>query len=798
MDGEGDDPTASSGGPPGEVTRRWAVNDPSTVDRRVASAEHEPPVHARYAHRDLIGRGGQGVVFRVHDRELGRDVALKTVYRRRFSPEESQAFIEEVNAAASLEHPNIIPIYDSGLLDDGRPFYTMRLVSGRSLAQVLHEEDGAGQASSEWSLTRLVQAVQQTCLALEMAHGRGVLHRDVKPSNILLGPHGEVLLVDWGIAKITTSLRVRTDSDILKLTAAYASPEQACGDTLDARTDLYSLGVVLYQILAGRLPFAQETRAEILAAVLRDEPPPPEQVAPDRVVPPELSALALRALAKDAAARPQTARALHDELQAFLEGVRDRERRAAGAAALCEEAEGAVRRHAEARARVAEREADVERLQRVHPAWQPIAEKRPLLDARRALAASVDDVEASYLEAVEHYTDALAHLSTHVAARRGLTDLYWERFRQSERDGDVAAARALRLMVERFHDGRLEHELRGDGSLELEVDPPSAELTLHPLIERDLVLVDGPGRQLGRGSVSIDALPMGSYVIVAHADGFEPARYPVCIARSDAWRGKLRLLEKGALPPGFVYVPATEAWLGGDSRATNSWPLRRVTIGSFAIAKHPVTFGEYCEFLDSLGDDALVAEHLPRVETEGALVARVGARYEPRIDVLLSDGLATRHGDGASIRLPVVGVSRTDAEAYAAWRSRELRVRCRLPTAEEWELASRGVDRRRHPWGDPFDAALSYVRDSVPGRPEIAPIGVAEADESVYGVRDMAGCVQEWTASWLDEPRTFAEVRGGGWSMSGSMSRCAWRGAAGVVTRGVVLGFRLGVEISSA
>ena len=198
-----------------------------------------PPVHPRYEPREIIGRGGEGVVHRVFDKELGRDVALKTLRPERLNPDGIEAFLEEARAAAGLEHPNVVPIHDVGVFTDGRPFYTKRLVSGQSLAEVLRgQADGMAADDDDWSLVSLVQVIQQTCRALTVAHDRGIIHRDVKPGNILIGTFGETLLVDWGISKVSGSSRAATATGVVKGTIGYLSPEQARAEPLDARSDL--------------------------------------------------------------------------------------------------------------------------------------------------------------------------------------------------------------------------------------------------------------------------------------------------------------------------------------------------------------------------------------------------------------------------------------------------------------------------------------------------------------------------------------------------------------------------------
>lgn len=769
------------------------------------------PDHDRYVFREILGQGGQGVVFRVFDAELDRDVALKTLLPDESDAELAALFVEEARATARLGHPNIIPIFDVGRLGDDRPYYTMQLVTGRSLREVLRERndhafDPAAQ-DHEWRLPRLVQVVLQVCNALDLAHQRGVLHRDVKPANIMLGPFGEVLLVDWGIAKRSGSrspgggrlfpdlVASETELGTIKGTIAYMPPEALRGEPLTARADVYAVGVVLHEILTGKLPFDAERTTELIRRALEEPLRRPQEVSPQRHVPPVLSEVVVSAIAKEPDERLPSARALADELQAFLEDTADREKRLAASAKLRDEARAALRLH-EQTAREAERlEQDMEELRERHPPWQPLDEKGPLIDARKRATELRHRHWTSFVDAANRYTDALAHVPDEPGVREELTDLFWPRFLDAEHQRRELEAVTYRKLVERFHDGRLELELKGDGSLDLEVSPAHAELMLHPLVEQGIALVDGPGEPLGRGDVHLERLPMGSYVVVATAEGCEPVRYPVCIERSTRWKGALKLPAIGSLPDDFVFIPGTRAWQGGDPSAKGSLDLHQVEVSSAALSRHLVTFDEYCVFLAECVDDP--ASPLgPRVGSDGSLCTRTrDGAWVPFAGQDVTPHFAATFGPAALGRVPVFGVTRACAHAYLTWASERHGRGYRLPTAAEWELAARGTDRRIYPWGNRWDDAACHTGRCFREEPDLAPVGTFALDAGPHGVRGLAGELCEWTSSWFDEARQLVEARGGAWDLAEGDARAARRRGVSPGVRNSSLGFRLALDV---
>jgi tetratricopeptide (TPR) repeat protein len=273
-----------------------------------------PAPFGRYELRELLGEGGMGSVYLAHDTQLDRPVALKLP---RFADEERpqarERFLREARAAAGLRHPNICPVYDAGEL--GPDLYlSMAYVEGEPLSRRLRRE-GPLPAREAATLARAV------ALAMDEAHRHGVIHRDLKPSNVMLDLRGQPVVMDFGLAR-----RAGTAGDV-RLTGAgsvlgtpqYMSPEQAAGDSaaVGPASDVYSLGVILYEMLTGQLPFRAETTGRLLAQVQRDEPPPPRRLRPD--LDPRLEAVCLRALAKEPGQRFATMAEFAEALAPFAE-----------------------------------------------------------------------------------------------------------------------------------------------------------------------------------------------------------------------------------------------------------------------------------------------------------------------------------------------------------------------------------------------------------------------------------------------------------------------------------------------
>ena len=307
-------------------------SDDATTDAMATEATLSSPptsntgtLPARYRLAGSLGRGGMGEVLLATDTQIDRQVAIK---RMLIDPSGSAVarFLREAKVQGRLDHPAIVPVYELANDTEGRPFFVMKRLVGTTLADVLARQT----TEARYSRQKLLRAFADVCLAIELAHSRGVIHRDLKPANIMLGDYGEVYVLDWGIARITgeTDPELRapvtgdaqlTQAGAILGTPGYMAPEVVTADFIDHRADVFALGTILFELLAGQPLFA---RGAAIAAVLDTFEPRPSVRAPDREIPPELDEVCVAALSVARGDRP-TARGLAEKIERFLDGDRD-------------------------------------------------------------------------------------------------------------------------------------------------------------------------------------------------------------------------------------------------------------------------------------------------------------------------------------------------------------------------------------------------------------------------------------------------------------------------------------------
>jgi hypothetical protein len=278
---------------------------------------------ARYQDERAIARGGMGEVEIVVDRTLERPTARKLLHRELQSdPRQLEMFMREARITGQLEHPNIVPVHELGVTDGRRLYFTMKLVQGRTLEERITSLPPGVIPRGE--LLDLIDVVVKVCDALAYAHSHGVLHCDVKPANVMVGEYGEVYLMDWGVAQSIRDAehdeKIYEPEGTVVGTPSHMPPEQARGEPLDARADVFAIGALVYHIVTRRPPFAGDNLVQAIAASYLCRFPHPDEVIGPGVLPAELVRIVLKAMSKELADRYPTIRELRDDLVRYIRG----------------------------------------------------------------------------------------------------------------------------------------------------------------------------------------------------------------------------------------------------------------------------------------------------------------------------------------------------------------------------------------------------------------------------------------------------------------------------------------------
>jgi hypothetical protein len=345
MTRQDDEPTVTERGDVPTVQARPASRSTHRMSADALAAELPPGREGELEHRydlgERLGVGGMGEILRCQDKRIGRDVALKRLLPDRTNGRHLRRFVREARVQGQLQHPSVVPVHDLGVDSEGNPYFVMKRIRGRTLADIVQKlgrEDRETQA--RFGRRALLSAFGRACLALEYAHERGVVHRDLKPSNLMLGDFGELYVLDWGVAQVDGSTDFATFEGPLSDvaiddtqegsflgTVGYASPEQCRGhkDEIGPAADIYSMGVILYEILTLRRLHRSGSEADRVAVTLRGVHARPSEVDPS--IAPELDAICLRATQLDPADRFASMRELHDAVESYLAGERNEELR---------------------------------------------------------------------------------------------------------------------------------------------------------------------------------------------------------------------------------------------------------------------------------------------------------------------------------------------------------------------------------------------------------------------------------------------------------------------------------------
>lgn len=781
--------------PEGSVAR----SAPAPADGTVASTQIGEFRLLRH-----LGEGAAGIVYLAEQPSLDRLVALKILRREHaYSELAIERFEREAKSIAKLQHPSIVRIHTFGAHENVR-FLAMELVPGRALADEIEQYRCTHRSIP---VRRVLEWGVQLASALECAHSAGIVHRDVKPSNVRIGPDDRALLLDFGLAVDLRSSGPRRTQGFVG-SPAYASPEQIQQKhvDLDGRTDIYSLGATLYEALTGSVPTDAESMEELLVRIASEPPKPPRALRPD--LSRDVETVLLKALEKDPARRYASARDLREDLEALLDlrpiramptsalgrvrrwAQRNPRAAAAALAPICivglvafalawRERSMREQQREEAASLVREAARMLAQFEGVRTAgekssWRAVQmrgarERRPLsasdeaelLDSERAAAESLRGKERILAEA----TDRLSHAERldHNAAGIGSTwaSLYFERWREARANGNTEASdRYRKLVLESDPHGEAARRVSSSSRARIAVDPPDAQIALELAIEpSDQAHTSADAwsaipaesldsiRTLGKLAVKLDP---GSYRARARSPQFEELIFPFHVdpaadPYSHAVDLRMHLLPAGTSPAGFARV-ATEGFGGKNERA-------------FWMMLHEVTQEQYLEFLlDRTASGDLLQSLIPSPESRHG--NHLGWKETPK-------GLAPPI---LAANMPVFGVSLEAARAFADWFEKRNEVRSRglragIPTLREWRRAAHGGDSRRFAWGSRFNprwTKSAFSKDKT--SPE--PAGSYPLDCSPYGISDLTGSAAEWCISTRADGTVESWVVGGAWDLS--------------------------------
>jgi serine/threonine protein kinase/formylglycine-generating enzyme required for sulfatase activity len=627
---------------------------PGTREVKPSTTKLRRGHHDKYLFRGELGRGGVSRVIDAIDTDFGREVAVKMMLPGQVTEGIVDRFLVEGQVAGRLPHPNIVPVFEIGVLKDGEidaPYFTMTKIKGRNLSQLLKSiERGDPEDLERYTRPRLLGMFQDVCNAVEFAHDHGVIHRDLKPANVMVGDYGEVFVVDWGLAKFKDqievplherpapartrtgdSTQVTVEGDVIG-TPSYMPPEQADGriHEIDESSDIYSLGAILYQVLTFRPPFEGATVFNVVKRVLEEPVVPPSQRAAEvreeiegplpAPVPPELDEVVLRALSKRKEDRYKSAREFSNEIQRFLEGEKERRRDH-------QKAEGKIRTGRTLLGNLEKMREEMNELEllllqmneEVKPHW-PVERKRELWDLQKKYRELGDEIVHTYTRAGRSLQAALEFERTNAEARAALADMYWKQYLYEEELDNRREMIFCRNMVEEYNDGKYDAALKGDGSLSVttrvcpcpclregrSVPPGELEvLNFHPLSGRPLPSGEG-------GAVEHE--PSGAVDLKVHG--------PRCKTKelkgADAWlfrfeeRSKLSVpvFPQGVEPPEgggekkesvtghYTLHAALDALFGPESPYR---PERGLYLGKTPVAKFSAPMGSYLLVISAKG-----------------------------------------------------------------------------------------------------------------------------------------------------------------------------------------------------
>ncbi|MDX2032385.1 MAG: SUMF1/EgtB/PvdO family nonheme iron enzyme [Blastocatellia bacterium] len=768
---------------PGTGGAEFSTISGATLPLQAIGAQVGRVLGGRYQLDQVIGSGGMGEIYRARRLHIGDTVAVKILRADVVENEKSrQRFYREARAAAMLHHPNAVVIHDFGEDTDGTAYIVMELLLGRSLRQLLIDD---GTVSSP----RCYGIIRQACAALDAGHRNGIIHRDIKPDNIILLDSNDgadhVKILDFGIAKLrdqaldTLSMEQRlTNVGTVIGTPHYMAPEQCQGEEADARSDIYSLGVVLYELLTGVAPFLAKTPTGVAIKHVTEKPRPLRELQPS--VSESVERVVLRALEKEPSARQQTALELAREFEAAV-------RSEVGSELLSRSGEqpqvdsDTMRLAKESKTEVISRPQETGANRVASPSPESFdtmvspasteqfrdpstglvssphqtMEQRPPRDELRTQAIPPTEVlpPSPPAEAPKQEPPAPKTAAKTDALR---TDPF-----APEPPAATPPAAKPEKKAEKPKEPRESREKAKEKKSEARIESPKPAPAPAPPARPAAPAAAASSRMplIAGGAVGVVILAaLGWWMLGGSGDKQEAqaTATPAAVASAAASPVATSAYPEQAAPEGMVYVLGGAFRAGRDDGEPNERPAHTVTIKPFFIDRTEVTNEEYQKYIDATGSPAPPAWN------------------------------DNRFPENAE-KLPVTGISWEEATAYAEWAGK------RLPTEEEWEFAARGADGRFYPWGENWMPDTANVKNTEGETRELMPVGQFVLGASPFGVVDMSGNVWEWTASDYREypggsieapPAGFTNlkvIRGGSYLSSGKKAtatlRVGWPGS---------------------